>query len=56
MHHFFRYDYDLVNDKQRKYFYPSNLFPLWAECYDAKNRETIAKSCVKYLRKTGAIR
>ena len=50
------YDYDLENDKSRKYFYPSNLFPLWAECYDTKKREDMAKSAVTYLRKTGAIR
>ena len=40
----------------RRYFYPSNLFPLWAECYDTQNREKVAKSAVNYLRKTGAIR
>lgn len=50
------YDYDVENDKPRKYFYPSNLFPLWAECYDTSQREKIAKSAVNYLRKTGAIR
>jgi len=50
------YDYDLENDKSRKYFYPSNLFPLWAECYDIKKREDMANSALKYLRKTGAIR
>ena len=50
------YDYDLHNDKARKYFYPSNLFPLWADCYDVKLRDQMAKSAVDYLRKTGAIR
>ena len=53
---FFRYDYDLENDKSRKHFYPSNLFPLWAECYDNQNKDKLAKSAVNYLRKTGAIR
>ena len=41
------YDYDLENDKIRRYFYPSNLFPLWAECYDTQNRDKVAKSAVK---------
>ena len=27
------FDYDVVNKKQRLNFYPSNLAPLWAECY-----------------------
>ena len=39
----------------RKYFSPSNLFPLWAECYDASDRMLVAESSVEYLRKTGAI-
>ena len=50
------YDYDLENDKPRKYFYPSNLFPLWAECYDTEKKNEVAKTSVAYLRKTGAIR
>ena len=50
------YDYDLENDKPRKYFYPSNLFPLWAECYDIGRKDELAQSAVGYLRKTGAIR
>ncbi len=28
-----RLDYDLVNKKQRANFYPTNVAPLWAECY-----------------------
>ena len=50
------FDYDLQNDKQRKYFYPSNLFPLWAECYEAKDRTVIAESAVNYLKRTGAMK
>ena len=33
------FDYDLEHNKQRKYFYPSNLFPLWAESYDLNDRK-----------------
>jgi alpha,alpha-trehalase len=28
-------DYDILNNKHRDYFYPSNLAPLWTHCYDA---------------------
>ena len=49
------FDYDFLNNTPRKYFYPSNLFPLWAECYDASERMLVAESSVEYLRKTGAI-
>jgi alpha,alpha-trehalase len=38
------FDFDIVNEKQRNYFYPSNLFPLWAECYDFTRREEVFKS------------
>jgi alpha,alpha-trehalase len=27
-------DYDILNNKPREYFYPSNLAPLWTKCYD----------------------
>jgi alpha,alpha-trehalase len=27
-------DYDILNNKAREYFYPSNLAPLWTQCYD----------------------
>ena len=43
------YDYDLENNKTRRYFYPSNLFPLWAECYDTQNRDKVAKSAVSVI-------
>ena len=50
------FDYDLQNDKQRKYFYPSNLFPLWAECYESSDRAMVAESAVDYLQRTGALK
>lgn len=27
------FDYDIRNKKHRNAFYPSNMMPLWAECY-----------------------
>ena len=50
------FDYDLEHNKLRKYFYPSNLFPLWAESYDLKDRKMVAESAVDYLRRTGAMK
>ena len=50
------FDYDLQNNKPRNYFYPSNLFPLWAESYDLNERKMVAESAVDYLRKTGAMK
>ena len=27
------FDFDLKNEKQRNYFFPSNIAPLWADCF-----------------------
>ena len=27
------FDYDMLMKKHRKGFYPSNVMPIWAECY-----------------------
>lgn len=39
----------------RKYFYPSNLLPLWAECYEEADRVLVAESSIAYLKSTGTI-
>eukprot|EP00095_Tigriopus_kingsejongensis_P006740 maker-scaffold658_size117954-snap-gene-0.43 protein:Tk06740 transcript:maker-scaffold658_size117954-snap-gene-0.43-mRNA-1 annotation:"hypothetical protein DAPPUDRAFT_314347" len=49
------FDFDLLNDIPRKHFYPSNLLPLWAECFDPENRSEVAQSSIAYLKSTGAI-
>ena len=49
------FDYDFLNRAPRKSFYPSNLFPLWAECFDASERMLVAEASVAYLKRTGAI-
>ena len=33
--------------KLRKHFYPSNLFPLWAECYEAGERIAVAEAACR---------
>ena len=35
------FDFDIINEKPRVHFYPSNLSPLWAECYDVTRREQV---------------
>lgn len=37
-------DYDILSDKERDYFYPTNLSPLWTGCYDMADKEyTVGK-------------
>ncbi len=45
-------DYDIMNDIKRDYFYPTNILPLWANCYDAAKREDIVSKVLKYLEKS----
>lgn len=49
------YDYDLKLLKARKQFYPSNVAPLWAHCYDRKHRAKIGKRVVKFLENKGLL-
>ncbi|XP_023702103.1 trehalase [Cryptotermes secundus] len=42
-------DYDILNNKSREYFYPSNLAPLWTQCYDEAFSEYYAHKTVQYI-------
>nr|BAH28889.1 trehalase [Polypedilum vanderplanki] len=42
-------DYDLINEKHRNYFVPTNLSPLWMKCYDITKREHIASKVLQYI-------
>ena len=44
------YDYDLVNGIPRRYFSPSNLFPLWTQSYDPNRKDVQAKKALEYLK------
>ncbi|KAF7992096.1 hypothetical protein HCN44_001421 [Aphidius gifuensis] len=44
-------DYDLLNDVKRDYFYPTNVLPLWTNCYDVTRREDYVSKVLKYLEK-----
>ncbi|XP_067002747.2 trehalase [Anabrus simplex] len=43
------FDYDTLNNKQREYFYPSNVAPLWTKCYDESRAAIIGRKVVNYL-------
>ncbi|KAK3929304.1 Trehalase, partial [Frankliniella fusca] len=49
------YDYDASNKKQRRYFYGSNLAPLWTYCYDEDKVEHISAKAVRYIEETGIL-
>jgi len=44
-------DFDMVNNKKRNYFYPTNISPLWTGCYDKNNTDHIVKRILSYLNK-----
>lgn len=47
------FDIDVLNNKRRKYFYASNLFPLWVEAYPEHLALEIGEHAVSYLLRTG---
>lgn len=49
------YDFDLKLMQQRKFFYPSNLTPLWSGCFKKENGPTLGMKALKYLNKIGVL-
>jgi len=45
-------DYDLINNKLRPYFTPTNLSPLWTNCFDSSKRQHIADKVLQYINRT----
>lgn len=45
------YDFDIKLGKQRKYYYPSNLAPLWTEAFSAHDGKRLGKRALNYLKK-----
>lgn len=45
-------DYDILNAMKRDYFYPSNVLPLWTNCFDVTKREHYVARVLKYLEKS----
>lgn len=46
-------DYDLINQKLRPYFTPTNLSPLWTNCFNQSQSEHIANKVMQYINQTG---
>lgn len=46
------FDYNLVNKTHHLSFYPSNLAPLWAQCY---SKSEMSDQAVQYLRDSGGL-
>ncbi|XP_032681219.1 trehalase isoform X4 [Odontomachus brunneus] len=44
-------DYDMLNDIKRDYFYPTNILPFWADCYDTSKKADYVSKVLKYLEK-----
>ncbi|XP_067628376.1 trehalase isoform X3 [Eurosta solidaginis] len=42
-------DYDLINQKPRNYFVPTNLAPLWTGSYNPSEAQKISISVLKYI-------
>ncbi|CAG9773853.1 unnamed protein product [Ceutorhynchus assimilis] len=47
------FDYDSQLQKARKYFFPSNYAPLWAEVYDLSKKEVYGRRAAAYFVKQG---
>lgn len=44
-------DYDLINEKRRNYFVPTNLDPLWTKCYNQSDKTNLAQKVLSYIKK-----
>lgn len=42
-------DYDMINNKHRDYFVPTNLSPLWTKAYKITDSEKISTAVLKYI-------
>lgn len=45
-------DYDLINQKLRPYFTPTNLAPLWTKCFNQSQSQHIASKVLAYINQT----
>lgn len=42
-------DYDLINNKLRPYFTPTNFAPLWTNCFNLSRRANITEKVLAYI-------
>ena len=48
-------DYDILNNKQRDFFFASNICPLWTNCYPEDRAVELGDAAAKYLVDVGAV-
>lgn len=44
-------DWDMLNNKRRDYFVPTNLAPLWTKCFDQNDRANVSSRVMGYIRR-----
>lgn len=44
-------DYDLINNKRRDYFVPTNLAPLWTNCFNQADKANLTQKVLGYIQK-----
>ncbi|XP_018901981.2 trehalase isoform X1 [Bemisia tabaci] len=49
------FDYDLINKQHRKYFFPSNIAPLWTESY-SQPKNFMAAKVIEYIKREKIIK
>jgi len=49
------YDVNRITMKKRRYFYLSNIHPLWSGCYDEADSERVVKGVIDYLKRTDVL-
>ncbi|KAF2349624.1 Glycoside hydrolase family 37 [Trinorchestia longiramus] len=49
------YDFDIKTMQRRRYFYLSNLHPLWTESYKTEEAEEVVQKVVSYLQQQGVL-
>jgi len=49
-------DFDMINNIKRKYFYPTNISPLWTGCYPKNQTEYYVTKVLGYLNKTEVLK
>lgn len=46
-------DYDMINNKSRNYFVPTNLSPLWVGCFNKSDKVNLAEKTLNYIKING---
>lgn len=47
------YDYDLINNKPRPYFVPTNFAPLWTGAFNQADKQQLSIRIMDYINRTG---